>query len=54
MNLEEFKIDLESKLAALSDDELRRELERVGCDFTAPEVLDSIRPELPIENAKGS
>jgi len=36
MNLEEFKIDLEAKLAALSDDELRAELENVGCVFADP------------------
>jgi len=36
MNLEEFKIDLETKLAAMSDDELRAGLENVGCVFADP------------------
>ena len=44
MTLEEFQTDLEAKLAALSDDELRAELESVGCVFADPwleAVLDA-------------
>ena len=50
MNLEEFKIDLESKLAALSDDELRAELENVGCAFADPwlEALLSEKEAVPV------
>ena len=50
MNLEEFKIDLESKLAALSDDELRAELENVGCVFADPwlEALLSENEAVPV------
>lgn len=33
MNLDEFKLDLEAKLAALTDEQLRSELEQAGCVF---------------------
>lgn len=36
MNLEEFKLDLEAKLAAMTDDQLRAELEQVSCVFDEP------------------
>ncbi len=36
MKLEEFKLDLEAKLAAMTDDQLRVELEQVGCVFDEP------------------
>lgn len=36
MNLEDFKLDLDAKLAAMTDDQLRAELEQVGCIFDEP------------------
>lgn len=36
MNLEDFKLELDAKLAALSDEQLRAELEQLGCVFDEP------------------
>ena len=42
MNLEEFKLDLEAKLAAMTDDQLRTELEQAGCVFAEPWLDQSL------------
>lgn len=43
MNLEEFKLDLDAKLAAMTDDQLRAELEQVGCVFDEAMVTTTER-----------
>lgn len=49
MNLEDFKLDLEAKLAAMSDDQLRAELEQVGCVFDEP-WMDATLDDLNLIN----
>ena len=53
MNLDEFKIDLEAKLAALTDDQLRAELEHVDCVFEEP-WLDPSLDEVELISANNS
>lgn len=53
MNLDDFKLDLEAKLAALTDDQLRNELEQVGCVFDEP-WLDTSMDELDLIFANNS
>lgn len=42
--LEEFKRELDAKLAATTDDQLSAELEAVGCDFTTPAPAERPTP----------
>jgi len=53
MNLDEFKLDLEAKLAAMADDQLRDELEQVGCVFDEP-WLDPSLDEVELISANNS
>jgi hypothetical protein len=53
MNLDEFKLDLEAKLAAMTDEQLRDELEQVGCVFDEP-WLDSNLDEVELISANNS
>jgi hypothetical protein len=53
MNTNDFKLDLEAKLAALTDDELRAELELVGCVFEEP-WLDTFLDELDTLTVNGA
>lgn len=53
MNLEEFKLDLEAKLAAMTDDQLRAELEQVGCVFDEP-WMDAFLDEIDLISVNNS
>lgn len=53
MNLENFKLDLEAKLAAMSDDQLRAELEQVGCNFDEP-WMDAFLDEIDLISVNNS
>jgi hypothetical protein len=53
MNLEDFKLDLEAKLAAMSDEQLRAELEQVGCVFDEP-WMDASLDDLNLIDVSGS
>jgi hypothetical protein len=53
MNLEDFKLNLEAKLAAMSDEQLRAELEHVGCVFDEP-WMDASLDDLDLIYASGS
>lgn len=53
MNLENFKQDLEATLASMSDEQLRSELEAVGCVFDEP-WLDSWLDDLEAVSVSNS
>ncbi len=53
MNLENFKLDLEAKLAAMTDEQLRADLEAVGCIFEEP-WLDSWLDDLAAVSVSNS
>lgn len=53
MNLEDFKLDLEAKLAAMTDAQLRAGLEQVGCVFVEP-WMDSCLDDLDLVSANNS
>ena len=53
MNLEDFKLDLEAKLAAMSDEQLRAGLEQVGCVFDEP-WMDASLDDLNLIDVSGS
>lgn len=41
MTFEEFKEELDAKMASMSDEELMTELRKVGCKFIGDEELES-------------
>lgn len=53
MNPEEFKLDLDAKLAAMTDAQLRAELEQVGCVFDEP-WMDAFLDELDLVAVGGA